>query len=96
MIFDMEDCGGCRTCEMACGFHHTGSFNPSHSSLRIIDRNDGKPGFLVEIVTQSISSIPTCDGCDGLEQAYCVTYCHKAEELSEMIQKAMKNSGEKK
>lgn len=96
MIFEMDDCGGCRTCEMACGFHHTGAFNPSHSSLHVIDRTDEKPGFLVEIVTCSGGEIPTCDGCKGMDQAHCVYYCHKGEKLAIMIQDAIKSIGENK
>lgn len=32
ITFEMKDCGACRTCELVCGFHHTGVFDPKKSS----------------------------------------------------------------
>lgn len=96
MIFEMEECGGCRTCELACGYHQIGNFSPSHSSLHIIDRSDGKPGYLVEINNNSIEKTPLCDGCAGLEQPFCVAYCHRAEILAAMIQAVMEQTDEQK
>ena len=67
MVFEMEDCGGCRTCELACGYHHTGVFNPSKSSLRVINRSDDKPGFLIYIQLDNEDNIIGCDGCNDLK-----------------------------
>lgn len=86
MIFEMADCGGCRTCELACGYHHTGFFNPNKSSLRIINREDGKPGYLVEILLFDEAGIVACDGCTELEKPMCVSYCHQEEDLMAMIE----------
>jgi len=86
MRFEMKDCGGCRTCELACGFHHTGVFNPNKSSLKVIDRNDGKPGFYIDFQLFDDENAFGCDGCPELDQPLCVQYCHEATELLEMIE----------
>ena len=85
MIFEMVDCGGCRTCELACGYHQTGVFNPNKSSLRIINRTDDKPGYLIEICF-SDDDIWGCDGCLDLDQPLCVQYCHQEADLLAMIE----------
>lgn len=85
MIFEMPDCGGCRTCELACGYHHTGLFNPNNSSLHIINRNDDKPGYFVEILLSDKGDFFGCDGCLELETPMCVSYCHQDEDLLEMV-----------
>jgi hypothetical protein len=51
MNFDMPDCGGCRTCKIACSYHHTGGFVPSVSSIKILDKEDGV-GYHVLFVEQ--------------------------------------------
>ena len=86
MIFEMKDCGGCRTCELACGYHHTGVFNPNKSSLQIVDRCDGKPGFFVDIELFDYDDVIGCDGCIDLEKPMCVDYCHQEEDLLAMIE----------
>ena len=50
MIFEMPNCGGCRTCEMACSYHHAGMFQPSISSIQIADKQSigGYEVFLAE------------------------------------------------
>jgi len=86
MIFEMEECGGCRTCELACGYYHTKVFNPSKSSLHVINRSDNKPGFLIDIQQDNEDGIFGCDGCNDLKQPMCVMYCHRDEILLTMIQ----------
>lgn len=51
MKFDMPTCGACRTCEMGCSFKHEQEFNPSISSIKILDKEDG-PGYTVWIVEE--------------------------------------------
>jgi Fe-S-cluster-containing dehydrogenase component len=93
MIFEMKDCGGCRTCELACGYHHTGVFNPNKSSLKIVDRNDSKPGYFIEInIIDNIDSMG-CDGCLDLEKPFCVNYCHQDEDLLAMINSVLDEKG---
>jgi Fe-S-cluster-containing hydrogenase component 2 len=54
--FETEICVGCRTCEIACSYHHKGVFMPSVSSIEIINRPED-PGFAVSFYTQAENGI---------------------------------------
>jgi Fe-S-cluster-containing hydrogenase component 2 len=62
-------CQGCRICEAACGFHHSGhiEFNPVKSSTHISRDND------TAVISMSVDS--TCDLCAGEDVPLCVKYC---------------------
>jgi len=79
MINDMTDCGGCRTCEMACAFHHTGMFSFKDSSIRILDKGNEK-GYLVEL-------LGSCDYCLNEKIPLCVQYCNHKDFLMEILSK---------
>jgi Fe-S-cluster-containing dehydrogenase component len=85
MLFDMPDCGGCRTCEMACGFQHTGEFCYSASSLRILDKTD-RHGYSVQLLEQDEGTHFACHGCQHLDEPLCVLHCREAEQLTKMIE----------
>lgn len=89
MKFAMASCGGCRTCEMACSFHHTGKFIPALSSLKIIE-NEDDPGFSLVILERSDGQSIACDGCQDLEVPLCVQYCRESEDLDEMVKEFRK------
>jgi Fe-S-cluster-containing dehydrogenase component len=84
MKFDMRSCGGCRTCEIACSFHHNEEFNPAISSIKILDRVN-EPGFIVSLVEEPDRESVACDFCEEREVPLCVQYCREKEELLEMI-----------
>jgi len=84
MIFEMPNCGGCRTCEMACSFKHTAMFVPSVSSLQIIDKDD-ESGFLVRLHEVPVPQGYACDLCQGRDVPLCVEYCHMADDLMEIL-----------
>jgi Fe-S-cluster-containing dehydrogenase component len=84
MEFDMPSCGGCRTCEMACSYHHRGEFAPALSSLKIQEKAEG-PGYLVLLKKTADETGPACDGCRGLKTPLCVDYCREAEDLKEIL-----------
>lgn len=92
ITFDMPTCGGCRTCEMACGFHHRGEFNPEAASLQIIDKDDG-PGYRVRIAAQSIEQRTACDLCKGLEVPLCAEYCREVDDLYKILAEFEKRRG---
>ncbi|NQT66560.1 MAG: hypothetical protein HQ569_03150 [Actinobacteria bacterium] len=96
IIFDMPECGGCRTCEIACSFHHRGDFSPLNSSLKILDKKDRK-GFNVLIINKSSKNNPVCDGCIDIDTPLCVQFCNEKEKLQEMIEaaKVVKEKSEK-
>lgn len=80
----MASCGGCRTCEAACSFRHTGEFVPSRSSIRILEKKD-RPGFEVMLVDDANGQHFACDGCKGLETPLCIQYCNESEELEKIL-----------
>lgn len=84
MIFSMASCGGCRTCEAACSFRHTGEFVPSRSSIKILEKKD-RPGFEVMLVDDPSGENFACDGCRDMETPLCMQYCNKSEELGEIL-----------
>jgi len=94
MTFDMPTCGGCRTCEIACSFHHKEEFNPAISSIKILDKKN-EPGFLVFLVEESDEQSIPCDGCEGLRVPLCMEFCKKKEELEKMIKELMEKKESK-
>lgn len=84
MRFDMRSCGGCRTCEIACSFHHGEEFNPAISSIEILDKVN-EPGFFVVLVEENDGQNLACDFCKNEEIPLCVQYCKEKEELTKMI-----------
>jgi Fe-S-cluster-containing dehydrogenase component len=84
IIFDMPSCGGCRTCELACSFHHTKEFIPSVSSLKVLAREEG-PGYQVLLVTESCGESMACDGCKDLDVPLCMEYCKEMDDLGKIL-----------
>ncbi len=80
----MPTCGGCRTCEIACSFHHREEFNPTISSIQIVNRMN-EPGFVVSLVEEKDGDRVACDFCKALEVPLCVVYCKEKDELAQMI-----------
>jgi carbon-monoxide dehydrogenase iron sulfur subunit len=71
-------CTGCRSCEIACSFHHTGEFIPSTSSINILlDRSTGE----VEI-----QILDTCDGClNESSPPLCIEFCPREVLSSKLL-----------
>ncbi|MEA2087535.1 MAG: 4Fe-4S dicluster domain-containing protein, partial [Candidatus Caldatribacteriota bacterium] len=61
LILDPLKCTGCRACEYACSFQHTGVFNPLDSRIE------------VSTFLEDLSFVPTL--CLQCEKAYCVEVC---------------------
>jgi len=95
MIFNMPECGGCKTCELACSFYHSGKFSLIMSSMKI-KRKKNERGFLVEFIDKKEGSIPPCDGCKKLDEPFCLQYCHKKEILRKMIKEFINNKTDSK
>ena len=92
MTFDMPSCGGCRTCEMACSFHHRGEFIPAISSIEIVERSN-EPGFLVMLRDKGEGRGMACDGCKDLDVPMCLEYCEKREDLEKILTEFLTNAG---
>ncbi len=85
--FEMPLCGGCRTCEMACSFHHKDEFNPVVASIKIINA-EGKVPFRVWLSGGPEKLTPEeipCDGCKEVEEPLCVQFCRKKDELKKIL-----------
>jgi Fe-S-cluster-containing hydrogenase component 2 len=91
MKFDMPSCGGCRTCELACSFHHTGEFVPAVSSLKVLEKGEG-PGYFVLLKEEREGESFACDGCKGLDIPLCVEYCREVDDLYKILQEFEKKS----
>jgi len=89
MLFDMPTCGGCRTCELACSFKHTGFFTHTASSLLVLDKQDHR-GYQIRFLDSAEGSRPACDGCQELDEPLCVQYCREAEDLAEMVRELIR------
>ena len=74
VTFEAAGCGGCRTCEIACSYHHKKVFSPSLSSIEVTDRLE-EPGFTVSFHLASTNSHLACDGCKGEDEPLCLKYC---------------------
>ena len=93
MIFKMPECGGCRTCEIACSFKHLGRFNADISSLQVLYRDDG-PGYRIRLVEagEDKDRIP-CDLCKDRAVPECLEYCHEREKLKEILDEFQNRKG---
>ena len=64
---DTGRCCGCRTCELACSFHHRGVFAPEISSIKVWpDYLNGEIQVFIDV---------TCDLCKGKARPLCVEHC---------------------
>lgn len=73
ITFDNQSCTGCRTCEMACSYHHAGVFQPSIASIEIT--GSANEGFKMTLHEGPQDNRAACDGCRELEEPLCVTFC---------------------
>ena len=58
LVIRPENCRGCRSCQLACSFEKTGSFNPGHSM--IVMERDLKHGRTAPMIKPI-----GCDLCGG-------------------------------
>ena len=73
VTFETEKCGGCRSCELACSFHHMEIFQHSVSSLKIIGHNGPNPRMT--FYRESVDGHIACDHCKGLDVPLCMEFC---------------------
>ena len=85
MLFELKNCGGCKTCGLACSFHLSGEFGYEKSALKVITKDSGD-GYLIKIIDDTNEPYH-CDACVGLDEPMCVQFCHHKDQLLEYINK---------
>ena len=77
-------CYGCKTCQLVCSLHHTGSFWPERSSIQVF-RNP-QTGTVRWIIDK------TCDQCGREAEPLCVKSC--SYEALKMVAQEKEEEGE--
>jgi anaerobic carbon-monoxide dehydrogenase iron sulfur subunit len=75
---DADKCVGCRTCEIACSFHHRKVFDPKIGSLEIREAAEWPKISILLYENQAgeaTGSHLPCDACEGEPAAICSKYC---------------------
>ena len=75
VMFETKDCIGCKTCMIACSYHHKNIFRPSISSIEI-KRGEKAPSFTISFNRSDGNGHLACDGCKELEEPLCIEYCN--------------------
>ena len=89
LTFETENCGGCRSCELACSFHHRKVFQPGIASIEI--KATPHPfGFIATLYRQSMEGHMACDRCRGLSVPMCIQFCPASlrDELENLLQRS--------
>lgn len=86
VTFEAETCTGCRTCELACSFHHVKNFERGISSLDITPVPNTLNHFLT-FYRETADGHIACDMCKGIEVPLCVHFCPATfrEELDKLL-----------
>lgn len=83
IIVYTEKCVGCRTCEIACSYHHRKVFSRKIASIKILRwEKEGKFGTV--LYRQDEDGRIACDNCK-----FCLNYCPEIarEELEAIIER---------
>ena len=75
VTFETTNCAGCRTCEIACSYHHRKLFQPSISSIEIMEIPE-KQGFNISFYVKNEGGHLSCDRCKDEEEPLCIKYCN--------------------
>ncbi len=81
ITWDGQRCYGCRSCQLACSVHHSGSFWPERSSIQV--RRKPRAGTVEWRIDDS------CDGCPQEAVPMCIAHCtYEALHLVELTDDA--------
>lgn len=82
-VVSTEKCLGCRTCEIACSYHHRQIFSRKIASIEVL-RWESEGKFGIRLFREDKDGHMACDGCN-----FCLKYC---SELARDELKAILNS----
>jgi Fe-S-cluster-containing hydrogenase component 2 len=87
-MVETETCTGCRSCELACSFHHHKIFGKNMGSIHV-KRFEKDGAFTIVFYPQTEEGHPGCDCVKGLEA--CVLYCPMSarHELKAILQRRL-------
>jgi Fe-S-cluster-containing hydrogenase component 2 len=86
LIVETETCTGCRSCELACSFHHHKVFGRKRGSIEV-KRVEKDGAFTIIFYPLSEDGHHACDCLKGQEA--CVGYCPMSarDELKAILKK---------
>ena len=68
-VIRTEKCVGCRSCEIACSYHHSKTFSRRIASIEV-RRWESEGKFGIVLYQQAEDERMACDGCK-----FCLKYC---------------------
>ena len=75
---DVSKCIGCRTCQIACSFHHKKVFDPGIASLEVRETREWPKVSITlyrDLARRNMGNHLACDDCAGESIALCAKYC---------------------
>ena len=78
LVIDRKKCTGCKSCELACSFHHEKKYHPRRASLRIHSME--KEGDISISLFKDLTKLERqnrfpCDMCVDESEPQCVAFC---------------------
>lgn len=74
-VVEANSCTGCRTCEIACSYHHQKVFQPSIASIEIGEIM-GTLKCGITFYLENADGHLACDRCKGEDKPLCIKYCN--------------------
>ena len=93
--YETRDCVGCKTCMIACSYHHRGAFGLQFSSIEIKD-SEQNANFTIAFHYKDEQGRLGCDRCKGEEEGpLCVKYCNHVarDELRTLLKSSWRSRG---
>ena len=76
IIDSPANCVGCHSCELACSFHHFGTFQPSRASV-IIEWDPDNGVVTRKRYLENVNDRLACDECRSEPERLCDLYCNR-------------------
>lgn len=70
----LEQCTDCRSCILACSFHHLRVFAPTRASLSVT-RDEATNEISLNVFSKPHGTHMACDDCSGEQGKLCTLFC---------------------